>query len=143
MLNILHTCTTMSALLQSDPDSLSTDSLSGLDEPVNTKVPLSTSVVLQKSNVAPPPVSDEKISLRFQPIGSTMSINPPSFKVSKSQTVASIQKFLMRRLRLATVHVYVLSSFQPTPDETLGDLHGLFNTNGELILSYCENIAFG
>ncbi|SGZ47967.1 CIC11C00000003424 [Sungouiella intermedia] len=130
------------SLLQSDPDSLSTDSL-GLDEPVKAKVPLSTSVVLQKSKVVVPPVADGKMSVRFQPIGSTSSINPASFKVSKTQTVASIQKFLMRRLRLGLVHVYVLSSFQPTPDETLGDLYGLFKTNGELILSYCENIAFG
>lgn len=133
----------MSTLLQSDPDSLSTDSLGGLDEHVKPKVPMSTSVVLQKSNIAPPPVSEEKMSVRFQPIGSTSSITPSSYKVSKTQTVASIQKFLMRRLRLATVHVYVLSSFQPTPDEILGDLYGLFKTNGELILSYCENIAFG
>lgn len=135
--------TTMSTLLHSDPDSLSTDSLGGLEEPVTLKVPLSTSVVLQNANVAPPPVADQKISIRFQPIGSTSAIHPTSFKVSRIQTVASIQKFLMRQLRLLTVHVYVLSSFQPTPDEKLGDLYGLFKTNGELILSYCENVAFG
>lgn len=133
----------MSTLLQSDPDSLSTDSLGGLEEPVTERIPMSTSVVLQRAKLAPPSVTEDKISLRFQPIGSTAKISTTSFKVSRTQTVASIQKFLLRQLRLPTVHIYVLSSFQPTPDEKLGDLYEQFKTNGELILSYCESIAFG
>lgn len=134
----------MSTLLHSDPDSLSTDSLGDLDQPAAQKVPLSTSVVLQRANVEPEPLpTATKISIRFQPIGSTLAIRPASFKVSPTQTVASIQKFLMLRLKISTVHVYVLSSFQPTPDESLGDLHGFFKSNGELLLSYCESIAFG
>lgn len=134
----------MSALLQSDPDSLSTDSLGDLEQPVEQKVPLSTLVILERAKIEPEqPILPTKISVRFQPIGSTLAIRPASFKVSPTQTIGSIQKFLMKRLKISTVHIYVLSSFQPTPDETLGDLHGLFKTNNELLLSYCESIAFG
>lgn len=143
-----HNSTAMSALLHSDPGS-SSSSTNSIDEqleaPSVDKVPLSASIVLQKAElpleklVAAP----EKISVRFQPISSAPALRPPSFKVAGTQTVGSILKFLMKRLRMNTVHVYVLSSFQPTPDEKLGDLHELFKTNGELILSYCEGIAFG
>lgn len=84
-----------------------------------------------------------KVSIRFQPIGAAPLIKPQFFQVSRTQTVGSIMKFLMRRLRLKSIHVYVLSSFQPTPDETLGPLHDLFKTKNELILSYCEQIAYG
>lgn len=132
----------MSLLLHSESDSLS-DSLASMDPPAEEAVPLSTSIILQKAKVLIDPPSEQKISVRFQPIGSAPAINPLSFTVSGSQTIGSILKFLMRRLRLKSVHVYVLSSFQPTPDEKLGDLHGMFRSNGELILSYCETIAFG
>lgn len=133
----------MSLLLHSESDSL-TDSLVSMDPPAQEKVPLSTSIILQKAQVElVPPPQDQKISVRFQPIGSAPAMKPLSFTVSGTQTIGSILKFLMRRLRLKTVHVYVLSSFQPTPDEKLGDLHGMFRINGELILSYCETIAFG
>lgn len=84
-----------------------------------------------------------KVSIRFQPIGATPLLRPQLFEVSRLQTIGSILKFLMRRLRLKTVHVYVLSSFQPTPDETIGSLYDSFKTNNELILSYCEQIAYG
>lgn len=86
---------------------------------------------------------NDKVTLRFHSIGSTPQLNPLIFRVSRSQKIASILKFLIRRLRLTTAHVYVLSSFQPTPDESIGSLYDLFKTNQELILSYCEQIAYG
>lgn len=89
------------------------------------------------------PSKESKVAIRFQPIGSTPLIKPQNFQVSGKQTISSIMKFLMKRLRLKTVHIYVLSSFQPTPDESLESLHTLFKTNNELILSYCEQIAYG
>lgn len=131
----------MSTLLQSDPDLSSTDSL---EQPVVLKVPLSTSVVLEKlPKAAAQPEPIEKISIRFQPIGSAPAINPSSYKIATTQTIGSILLFLMRRLKLKTINIYVLSSFQPTPDERLGDLYGMFKSNGELLLSYCESVAFG
>ncbi|KAF3993272.1 hypothetical protein FT663_00546 [Candidozyma haemuli var. vulneris] len=115
------------------------------------KVPLSTSMVLPKrdeENKEDPlkellePRSD-KVTLRFHPIGSAPGINPSIFKISGSQTVATVSSYLMKRLRLKHIHLYVSSTFQPNPDEKLGDLHDLFSSNGELVLGYCETIAFG
>lgn len=116
-------------------------------EPVDQKVPLSTLMVLPKMEEDPLTEllepSTEKVTLRFHPIGSAPAINPSIFKISGSQTVATVLKYLMRRLRLKHIHLYVLSTFQPTPDEKLGDLHQLFLSNGELVLGYCQTIAFG
>lgn len=139
----------MSTLLHSESDSLSNESINNLESPAPEKVPLSTSTILRKAEIRiaetleTRSTTGNKISIRFQPIGSAPALNPLSFKVSGTQTIGSILKFLMRRLRLKTVHIYVLSSFQPTPDEKLGDLYGMYKTNGELILSYCETVAFG
>ncbi|PSK78659.1 hypothetical protein CJJ07_001430 [Candidozyma auris] len=115
------------------------------------KVPLSTSMVLPKINreVNVDPLSglankrNEKITLRFHPIGSTPAIAPKTFKISGFQSVAVVSSYLMKRLRLKSVHLYVSNTFQPTPDEKLGDLHEIFQSNGELVLGYCETVAFG
>lgn len=116
-------------------------------EPIDQKVPLSTLMVLPKMEEDPLKEllepSKEKVTLRFHPIGSAPAINPSIFKISGSQTVATVLNYLMRRLRLKNIHLYVLSTFQPTPDEKLGDLHKLFLSNGELVLAYCQTIAFG
>lgn len=143
----------MASLLHSEPGSSDSDGTSAssdsaapgldLEAPAAAKVPLSASIVLQRAPPTAPVPAPPKITVRFQPISSAPAIRPALFKVAGTQTVGSISKFLMKRLRLSTVHVYVLSSFQPTPDEKLGDLHALFKTNGELLLSYCESVAFG
>ncbi|PSK34619.1 hypothetical protein C7M61_004979 [Candidozyma pseudohaemuli] len=116
-------------------------------ETADQKVPLSTLMVLPKMEEDPLKelleTSSEKVTLRFHPIGSAPAINPSIFKISGSQTVATVLNYLMKRLRLKHIHLYVLSTFQPTPDEKLGDLHKLFLSKGELVLGYCETIAFG
>ncbi|OBA22843.1 autophagy protein 12, partial [Metschnikowia bicuspidata var. bicuspidata NRRL YB-4993] len=96
-----------------------------------------------KNKVVRQPDNSSKLAVRLLAIGSTTAILPSAFTVAGTQTVAAILKFIMRKLGLETIHVYVLNSFQPTPDETMGQLHAMFSTNGVLNLSYCENIAFG
>lgn len=118
-------------------------------ESAETKVPLSTSIIFQKPETESSTLDEllqrhsEKISLQFHPIGLAPSIRPNTFKISGSQTVATVLSYLMRRLRLKHIHLYVSNTFQPTPDEKLGDLHELFLSNGVLVLGYCETIAFG
>lgn len=134
----------MSYISQSLSSSILGDSLPEAGSPIEESAPLAASVVLQKAHVPfEEPDLSSKIALRFQPIGSAPAIFPASYKVAGSQTIASISKYLVRRLRLGTVNIYVLSSFQPTPDETLHDLHAQFKTQDELVLSYSEEIAFG
>lgn len=139
----------MSSLLHSDPEDSSEESSAGslagrdLEPPTQEKVPLSTSTIFGKPQVPVPPENPVKVSVRFLAIGSTSAIHPSTFTVAETQTIATILKFLMKKLRLNTIYIYVLNSFQPTPDEKIGQLHAMFNTNGVLNFSYCESIAFG
>lgn len=142
-------------MIQSDPDDSSESSDEKVigDETIETRVPLSTSIVLEKL-----PSQDQlqlkkiiheqetfKITIRFQPIGSTPAITPKVYKISSNQTISTINKFLTKRLKIKTklIYLYIQNSFQPNPDERLGDLYELFKTNNELIINYCHTIAFG
>ncbi|KAG5420626.1 ATG12 [Candida metapsilosis] len=99
----------------------------------------STTEALQKP-VAQDPV---KISIRFIPIGSTVEIKPKVFKISSTQTIATLNKFLCKKLKQSHLCLYIQSSFSPAPEEKIGDLYNLFKTKDELIVSYCNSVAFG
>ncbi|KAI5948658.1 ATG12 [Candida theae] len=132
------------------------------------RIPLSTSIILNKlpverqeqlertleererkpplkADIAAKPVADEplRISIRFQPIGSTTAINPKVFKISSTQTVATLSKFLCKRLKQTHLCLYIQNSFSPAPEENIGDLYSSFKTKDELIVSYCNSVAFG
>lgn len=87
--------------------------------------------------------SDSKITIRFRPIGSTAPVNPHICKISSSQSLATVIKFLCKKLKLTHIYIYVSNSFQPNPDENLGELFNTFQVNKELVLNYCKSIAFG
>lgn len=143
--------------------SLSSPSKSLQQDPIPTKIPLSTSIILEKKSpleqhqklsnptegsTAGGHVSnnslDNKIMIRFVPIGSTPSIQPRVFKISATQTVSTLNRFLCKKLKFKGVlNLYIQNSFMPLPDEQIGSLYGLFKTNNELIISYCNTIAFG
>lgn len=139
----------MSNLLHSDESELDSPCTSA-EVPGNQRQQSPSESNVDTDKVGASPDEDEitvkqaqKVAIRLQPIGSTPLLKPQLLQVSRTQNIGAITKFLMRRLRLKSAHVYVLSSFQPTPDESLGNLYDLFKTNGELILSYCEQIAYG
>lgn len=86
-----------------------------------------------------------KISVRLQSIGSTPAVKPKVFKVTSTQTVSVIVKFILKQLKLnhESLHLYIHNSFQINPDEILADLYAMYKVNGELIISYCNTVAFG
>lgn len=153
----------MSSILQSESDSSDTSSVSSEilnsdniihdSNKVESKIPISASIVLgrlpadKQSRLEQKEVKEleNKIPIRFIPVGSTPSINPNIFKISSEQTVSTLIRFLVKRLKLKSnvVYLYILSSFQPNPDEKIGDLYNNFKVNNELIVNYCHTIAFG
>lgn len=135
---------------------------------LESRIPLSTSIVLDKlptkqqeqvektleeheqkhySNADqtqdPVPEQTTKVSVRFQPIGSTIAVNPKVFKISSTQTIATLNRFLCKKLRQTHLCLYIQSSFLPAPEEIIGNLYDLFKTKDELIVSYCNSVAFG
>ncbi|EGW32571.1 uncharacterized protein SPAPADRAFT_139378 [Spathaspora passalidarum NRRL Y-27907] len=178
----------MSTTLHSESDDSSSYSSSEYEEQIDDdklqpKIPLSTSVFLEKlpkeqyqqlnktildhenqelqpstskqdqarpdlvsprQHTQPDSAQIQKITIRFQSIGSTPSINPKVFKISSSQTISTLSRFLSQRLKhKGLLYLYVQNSFSPNPDETIGDLFNSFKTNNELIISYCYSVAFG
>lgn len=117
-----------------------------LDDKVMEKIPLSASIVLERSSAIDKintSQKEEKIMVRFKPIGSIEAITPTVVKVSSKQNVSMVIRYLCKKLRVKTVYLYIQNSFQPTPDDNLGNLFNLFKTNNELIVNYCNKIAFG
>ncbi|OWB80341.1 hypothetical protein B5S32_g4609 [[Candida] boidinii] len=110
---------------------------------------------------------NNKIKIRFQSIGSIKQLNPNLFKISKNQKFLTIIKFLEKKLSIndninndndnnmtnnnkqlntftnGFIFCYIKNSISPSPDENLSNLFDSFNTNGELIINYCNKIAFG
>lgn len=113
--------------------------------PLPPKIPLSTSIILDRAHIEPVRnITDDKITIRFQPIGSTPAITPRVFKISGNQTISTLNKFLGKRLKYdRLIQLYIQSSFLPNPDEVLKDIYDIFRTNNELIVSYCYEVAFG
>ncbi|KAL6450884.1 ATG12 Ubiquitin-like protein ATG12 [Candida maltosa Xu316] len=144
-----------SSSLSSSTSSVKNDQIQIENEQLPTKVPLSTSIILEKKlsqdqqqqmfrHTPNQKEEDSKIMIRFVPIGSTPSIHPRVFKISSSQTISTLNKFLSKKLKhKELLHLYIQSSFSPLPDERIGTLYELFKTNNELIISYCNTIAFG
>ena len=152
----------MSRIVQSEDDESSSSASSASSShaslmnepspPPQTRIPLSTSIILEKKlpvqqqqNVLNPQTTDSsKITIRFVPIGSTPAIQPRVFKISSTQTISTLNKFLCKKLKhKGILHLYIQNSFMPLPDEQIGALYSLFKTNNELIISYCNTIAFG
>ena len=113
--------------------------------PLPPKIPLSTSIILDRAHLEPiKNITDDKITIRFQPIGSTPAITPRVYKISGNQTISTLNKFLGKRLKYdRLIQLYIQSSFLPNPDEVLKDIYDIFRTNNELIVSYCYEVAFG
>ena len=85
----------------------------------------------------------EKIRIRFHPIGSVPQIKPAVCKISRGQPFSSVVLFLQKCLKMEHVYCYVNNSFSPNPHQNVGGLWELFKVGDELIVGYCASVAFG
>lgn len=111
------------------------------DEEIKTLVPLYTSVMLTNVDHNVGEIlaklscnKEEKVTIRFQPIGAVEQIQPKIFKISASQQFLTLVKFLNKKLsrnlaknsvnRLFNGHIfcYLHNSFTPGPEEIIGNL---------------------
>ncbi|KAH3663993.1 hypothetical protein OGAPHI_004707 [Ogataea philodendri] len=132
----------------SDSESLDDESTIKKD-PQKTKITLNQSMMLSKLpakttsavlTVSKP--TEAKVQIRFKSIGSINQVRPAVFKISKSSKFSSIIKFLELKLG-RKVYCYLNNSMSPNPDEELENLYNLFRVGDELIVSYCNIVAFG
>ncbi|KAI9712692.1 MAG: Ubiquitin-like protein [Bogoriella megaspora] len=91
-------------------------------------------------------LEQEKVNIRFQPVGSAPALRQRVFKISASQRFETVVRFLRRRLGTKeheSVFLYVNSVFAPGLDEGVGNLWRCFKSNDELIVAYSTTPAFG
>jgi len=91
-------------------------------------------------------LKQDKVTVRFQPVGSAPHLQQRVFKVSSAQRFETVVRFLRRRLGVRdsdSVFCYVNSVFAPGLDEGIGNLWRCFKTKDELVVAYSITPAFG
>ncbi|KAK1767721.1 ubiquitin-like protein ATG12 [Phialemonium atrogriseum] len=89
----------------------------------------------------------EKIVVRFKPVGSAPHLRRDVVKVTSSQKFETVVAHIRRALRVQdteSVFLYVNSTFAPALDEVVGNLWRCFkDATGQLNVSYSLTPAFG
>uniref|UniRef100_A0A2S2PS79 Ubiquitin-like protein ATG12 n=1 Tax=Schizaphis graminum TaxID=13262 RepID=A0A2S2PS79_SCHGA len=88
----------------------------------------------------------EKIEILLKATGNAPILKRKKWMVEKEKTVASINDFLRKLLKLESsdsLFLYVNQAFAPSPDQTMNNLYECYNTDGRLILHYCKTQAWG
>eukprot|EP01097_Dermamoeba_algensis_P006314 TRINITY_DN3952_c0_g1_i1.p1 TRINITY_DN3952_c0_g1~~TRINITY_DN3952_c0_g1_i1.p1 ORF type:complete len:106 (-),score=14.06 TRINITY_DN3952_c0_g1_i1:122-439(-) len=89
---------------------------------------------------------DGKVVLLFQNTGSAPPIKPTKFKLSISANFQNVVDFLRKQLQYSQndpFFIFINSTFQPNPEETVANLFKCFHVNGILIINYCLTPAWG
>jgi ubiquitin-like protein ATG12 len=87
-----------------------------------------------------------KVIIRLKAIGSAPILKHQVFKLSSQNTFLRVVQFIRKELALKesdSIFLYVNSAFIPQNDDLLGDLDKLHGTEGQLVINYATNPAFG
>lgn len=87
-----------------------------------------------------------KVLLFLRPVGEVAGLRKTRYKLDGSKAIAEVEKFLKKTLEMSpeqSIFIYCGSGFSPTPDQNLQDLFDNFQTNGELIVNYGIQEAWG
>lgn len=87
-----------------------------------------------------------KVLLFLRPVGEVAGLRKTRYKLDGSKAIAEVEKFLKKTLEMSadqSIFMYCGSGFSPTPDQNLQDLFDNFQTNGELIVNYGIQEAWG
>lgn len=107
-----------------------------------SSIPQDTTEVLDKYSKLP----TDKITIRFKSIGSTPILKQQIYKIGSDQKFSVLVKFLRRQLKYRSsdsLFCYINSSFSPSLDDYVGNLYQNFAIDGQLMVNYCNTVAFG
>jgi ubiquitin-like protein ATG12 len=88
----------------------------------------------------------EKITVRFKAIGSAPILKQQVYRISSDQKFSVLVKFLRKQLKYKasdSLFCYINSSFSPALDELIDNLFQTFAIDDQLMVSYCNTVAFG
>ncbi|EPE25574.1 Ubiquitin-like protein [Glarea lozoyensis ATCC 20868] len=88
-----------------------------------------------------------KVTVNFKPVGSAPLLNRAVVTISSTQRFETVVGWLRKRLKVTekeSVFLYVNSSFAPSLDEVVGNLHRCFkDARDQLVITYSMTPAFG
>jgi ubiquitin-like protein ATG12 len=97
-----------------------------------------------------------KIKVHFVPVGNAPILKKSKFLMSSSDEFAAASSFLRKLLKLDVNHgdnndgrqqpqslFLYIHSFEPSPDQSMGDLMDCFGVRKELVLKYSFMEAWG
>jgi ubiquitin-like protein ATG12 len=103
-------------------------------------------VTTPSSPPSPAKPSEEKVIVMFKSAGGAPALKKKKFFISGASSFQMIIDFLRKQLKLQPtdpLYLFVSDTFQPHPEETVADLFKCFQSGGQLIISYCYNVAWG
>jgi len=117
------------------------------DEGSSSTAPTSPQAeVVPKVDSAEDFMKDGKVIVVLKNVGNAPALKSNKFKLSVQSPFQSITDFLRKQLKYKptdTLFLFINSTFQPSPDETVADLFKCFHQNGKLVVSYCTTAAWG
>ncbi|AEO64163.1 uncharacterized protein THITE_2034879, partial [Thermothielavioides terrestris NRRL 8126] len=110
-------------------------------------LPRDATAALAEAVAAAASFPQEKVVVRFKPVGSAPPVRRELVKVASAHKFESVVAYLRKTLRVAeteNVFLYVNSTFAPALDEVVGNLWRCFkDSNDHLNVSYSMTPAFG
>lgn len=82
----------------------------------------------------------------FKATGNAPQLKVNKFKLSSTARFASVGDFLRKQLRFGAndaLFLFINCTFQPAPDEIVGDLFRCFHNNGKLVVNFALQVAWG
>ena len=94
--------------------------------------------------------SEKKVTITFNSVGNAPLLKSKVSKVNTqpTTTIAKIREYLLKLLAPGgvadeTLFMFINSSFQPTPDATVGSLSRCFFDGESLVIQYALMVAWG
>ena len=98
------------------------------------------------SAAAPASVVATGVKVNLRPVGTAPALQKAKFRVGAAEPFATVIAFLRKQLGLGTgdsLFCYLHASFAPTPAQLVGDLAAGFASDGELVVHYSLQPAYG
>ncbi|KFH41191.1 Ubiquitin-like protein-like protein [Hapsidospora chrysogenum ATCC 11550] len=110
-------------------------------------LPRDASAALAAAAAAGTSFPQDKVVVRFKPVGSAPVLGQDVCKISAARRFEEVVRYLRRKLRCRdtdSVFLYVNSAFAPSLDEVVGNLHQCFKDGrDQLVVAYSITPAFG
>eukprot|EP00745_Piridium_sociabile_P005740 TRINITY_DN136157_c0_g1_i3.p1 TRINITY_DN136157_c0_g1~~TRINITY_DN136157_c0_g1_i3.p1 ORF type:complete len:116 (-),score=5.31 TRINITY_DN136157_c0_g1_i3:10-357(-) len=89
-------------------------------------------------------IRDFKLLVELRPIGNAPILKQSVFRVNGNETFSELAEQIKPWLKKDSIHLYLSNQFEPTPDDSLGDIFKCYkrNSSDTLQIGYSMTPAF-